>query len=48
MAQQLPPLLEVVDHYRPTGVLRTVDGRRPIDEVTDALIAALADDSGRC
>ena len=27
MAQQVPPLLEVVDHYRDRGVLTTVDGR---------------------
>ena len=35
-----PPLREVVDHYRATGVLRTIDGLRPIDEVTAALLAA--------
>lgn len=40
MAQQIPPLREVVDHYRATGVLRTVDGLRPIEEVTAALLAA--------
>ena len=40
MAQQIPPLKEVVDHYRTTGVLRAVDGRRPIDEVTAELLAA--------
>jgi adenylate kinase len=41
MAKQLPPLEEVVDHYRASSVLRTVDGRRPIDEVTTQLIASL-------
>jgi adenylate kinase len=40
MAQQVPPLLEVVDHYRGHGVLTTVDGRQGIDAVTDALMAA--------
>lgn len=40
MAQQIPPLNEVVDHYRATGVLRSVDGLRPIDEVTAELLAA--------
>jgi adenylate kinase family enzyme len=40
MAQQIPPLREVVDHYRATGVLRTIDGLRPIDEVTAELLAA--------
>ncbi len=43
MAQQVPPLLEVVDHYRARGVLTTVDGRQGIDAVTEALMAALAD-----
>jgi adenylate kinase len=41
MAQQIPPLLEVVDHYRATGVLRTIDGLRPITEVTAGLLAEL-------
>jgi adenylate kinase len=41
MAQQIPPLLEVVDHYRATGVLRSVNGLAPIAEVTDALLAEL-------
>jgi adenylate kinase len=40
MAQQIPPLNEVVDYYRATGVLRSVDGLRPIEEVTAGLLAA--------
>jgi len=43
MAQQVPPLLEVVEHYKPHGILTTVDGRQPIDEVTDALMSAVGD-----
>jgi adenylate kinase family enzyme len=31
----------VVDYYRDAGVLRTVDGLRPIPEVTAALLADL-------
>jgi adenylate kinase len=46
MAQQVPPLLDVVDHYRTAGVLRTVDGRQPIDEVSRALVAALSNGVG--
>lgn len=42
MSQQIPPLLEVVDHYRATGVLRTIEGLRPIKEVTARLLAELA------
>ena len=41
MAQQVPALLEVVEHYRDHGVLRSVDGDRPIDTVTDELMAAV-------
>ncbi len=40
MAQQVPALLEVVDHYRDRGVLVTVDGRQAIEAVTDALLTA--------
>lgn len=43
MAQQVPPLLEVVDHYRRRDILTTVDGRQGIDAVTDSLMAALKD-----
>ena len=32
MKEQIPPLLEVVDHYRKAGVLQTVDGREPISD----------------
>lgn len=43
MAQQIPPLTEVVAHYRATAVLRTIDGLRPIPDVTAGLLAELAD-----
>ncbi|HET7027655.1 MAG TPA: nucleoside monophosphate kinase [Candidatus Limnocylindrales bacterium] len=43
LAQQLPPLQEVVDHYRAAGVLRVVDGLRPISEVTDELLSAVGE-----
>ena len=46
MAQQIPPLRQVVDHYRATGVLRTINGLRPIDEVTAALAARSTAGSG--
>lgn len=38
LENQLEPLREVADHYRPKGVLRTVDGRRPIAAVTADLL----------
>ena len=47
MAQQIPPLNEVVEHYRNTGVLRTVDGLQSIELVTAALLAATDRELGR-
>jgi len=41
MSQQIPPLLDVIDHYRQTGVLRSVDGRLSIDDVSAGVVAAL-------
>jgi adenylate kinase len=40
MAQQVGPLLDVVDHYRSAGILRTVDGTQPIEDVTAAILGA--------
>jgi adenylate kinase len=40
---QLDSLTQVVDHYRETGVLRTIDGLQTIDEVTAALLETLAE-----
>lgn len=40
LAQQLPPLEDVLTHYREAGLLREVDGRGSIDDVTEALLAA--------
>jgi adenylate kinase len=42
MNEQLPPLLEVVEHYRKQGVLQTVDGREPISDVSARMLRALA------
>ncbi len=39
---QLPPLAEVVDHYRKTGALVEIDGMQPIEDVTADLLAVLA------
>ena len=41
MSEQIPPLLEVVDHYRTAGVLQVVDGRLPISELSANIIAAV-------
>ncbi len=41
LASQLDDLNAVVEHYRSTGALRTVDGLRPIHEVSAGLVEAL-------
>jgi adenylate kinase len=41
LARQLGPLQSVVEYYRARGVLRTVDGRQPIEGVTHDLIGAV-------
>ena len=47
MKEQIPPLLEVVDHYRKAGVLQAVDGREPISAVSDRLLRALETKPGQ-
>jgi adenylate kinase len=39
--KQVPPMLEVIEHYRRAGVLRRIDGDRPIDEVSAAIREAI-------
>ena len=41
MREQIPPLLEVVEHYRKAGVLQTVDGREPISDVSARVLVAI-------
>ena len=43
LAGQLDSLGHVVDYYRETGVLRTIDGLQPIDAVTASLTNHLAE-----
>ena len=45
LAAQLAALGDVVDYYRQRGLLRTIDGLRPVTEVTDALLAAARGES---
>jgi adenylate kinase len=42
LEKQVPPMLEVVDHYAARGVLDRVDGMRPIDEVTRQITERVA------
>ena len=41
MEQQLGPLNDVAEYYRARGILTPVDGLRPIEDVTAALLEAL-------
>jgi adenylate kinase family enzyme len=45
MDVQLISLREVLDHYRRTGILRSVDGLRPIDAVAQD-VSAVASAAG--
>lgn len=41
LERQVPPMLEVVEHYSRAGVVERVDGTRPIEAVTDAILAGI-------
>lgn len=41
LAKQVPPMLEVVDHYERAGVAERIDGRQPIEDVTRAILRAV-------
>jgi adenylate kinase len=46
LAKQVPPMLEVLAHYDQAGIVARIDGTRPVDEVTDAILRALRRDAG--
>lgn len=46
LAKQVPPMLEVLDHYRAAGIVTRVDGRRPIESVTAQILEALGTPGG--
>jgi adenylate kinase len=41
LANQVPPMLEVVEHYERLGLATRVDGSQPVERVTDAILAVL-------
>jgi adenylate kinase len=41
LEKQVPPMLEVVDHYERAGIVHRIDGMQPIDVVTEAILAAV-------
>jgi adenylate kinase len=38
LEKQVPPMFEVIDYYADRGVLNTIQGDRPMDEVTEELM----------
>jgi adenylate kinase len=42
LEKQVPPMREVVEHYRAAGMLAEVDGRQSIDEVLAEILQAVA------
>jgi adenylate kinase len=38
LQRQVPPMLEVVDHYERAGIVERIDGTRPIEEVTAEIL----------
>lgn len=41
LEKQVPPMLEVVDHYERAGIVHRLDGTLPIETVTEAILAAV-------
>lgn len=41
LEKQVPPMLEVVDHYERAGIVHRLDGMQPIEAVTDDILAAI-------
>ena len=41
LAKQVVPMLEVLEHYEQRGIVQHVDGRQPIDAVTQQILAGL-------
>jgi adenylate kinase len=41
LAKQVVPMLEVLEHYEQRGIVQHVDGRQPIDAVTQEILAGL-------
>ena len=39
--EKMKPPAELIEHYRSAGVLREIDGKRPMDDVTTDLLEAL-------
>ncbi len=41
LAKQVPPMLEVVDHYERAGIVDRIDGTQPIESVSEQILARI-------
>jgi adenylate kinase len=41
LAQQVPPMLAVIEHYERAGIVDRLDGTKPIEAVTDEILARI-------
>ena len=41
LERQVPPMLEVVDHYEHAGIVDRLDGTQPIDTVTQSILSRI-------
>lgn len=46
LEQQVPPMLEVVEHYEAAGAVDRIDGTQPIEAVTDDILARIRPEAG--
>jgi adenylate kinase len=42
LTKQVPPMLEVIDHYERAGVVARIDGLQPIEAVTNDILGAMS------
>ena len=43
LEKQVPPMLDVVDHYERAGIVHRLDGTLPIEAVTDSILSAVGE-----
>jgi adenylate kinase len=43
LEKQVPPMFEVIEHYRTAGLVSRVDGEQSIEDVTAAILAAVGE-----
>lgn len=41
LAKQVPPMLDVVEHYERAGIVDRIDGTRPIETITAGILAGI-------